>query len=135
MKRQYRLSICFALLLSPVIFADDCTVIGYHEPGTQIYDGPTICSNVHINNIDVRGPLIAANSCLLGLTKISGPLSSSNTSFETIEEKNLTAEKIQLKNASHVSGNITFSLSAGTVYLGKGSWIHGRVINGTVINN
>lgn|SRR3990167_1075120 len=116
------------------VYADDCIVLGYHEPGTQTYFGPTWCTGKSIKDIIVRGPLSTTHSILTGLTNISGPIDSRSTTFHSIKEKNLTSESISLKNISIVNGDIVFVGPPGTVYLDHSSSISGKVVNGKIIS-
>lgn len=136
MKIQYVSATLISFMMVHAAIAEDyCSVIGYHEPNTQIYNGPTWCSDVKINNLIVRGPLNVGHSTLCGSTNVSGPIISNNAVFDSLTEKNLDSEKIYLKHASHVLGNIIFYGPRGKVYLSNTSWIHGKVINGVIIHN
>ncbi len=120
-------------LTHTVLAMDQCSVLGFHQPGTQTYDGPTWCEQVNIKNIIVRGPLQIMQSVMTGSPNVSGPITSSDSRCSSItEENNLTKEIITLKNASIVSGNIIFKGVFGSVVLSQDSKILGRVINGKI---
>ena len=120
-------------LLSNSIFADDCFVIGFHAPNTDIYNGPTFCQNVKLKDIIVYGPLQVKQSAITGNIAVSGPIQSSESQLGFIEiKKQWTSQKITLSHHSVVNGDITFDGKAGRVYLSKDSRINGRVVNGKI---
>ena len=123
----------FSIALSHAALAHDaCTVIGFHEPHTQIYDGPTFCTNVSIHNIDVRGPLTISGSRMYGTTKVSGPVTASYTCFDRIDVKNNGSQNhVILSDDSVIKGNLVFEGEAGIYTLDNTSVIYGNVINGS----
>ena len=142
-----------ALFFSHAIFAQDaCSVIGYHPPGSQTYNGPTWCNNVSIENIIVHGPLQIQQSTLSGETKVDGPMTVSQTTFSgetniggpitatqshfnAINERNsFSNQTISLADNSVVNGNIVFTGVMGTVILDKSSTVTGKVVNGTIVH-
>ena len=124
----------FSVFLTQVTLAEDqCTVLGYHESNTQIYDGPTWCDHVHIKNISVRGPFDAKMSYFSGNSDVSGPLESNDSKFQSITEDEFSPEKITLTHTSQVKGNIVFKGDPGEVILSKTSSVKGKVINGKII--
>lgn len=135
MKKRILISGCIAsLFLSCSVLAhDSCTVIGYHEPGTQTYDGPTFCDHVTIKNIIVRGPLHVAHSRMRGMTEVSGPIFAKNTVFDNITvENNFSHMLVVLKNTTLDKGNLDFQGESGFYRLDNTSNICGKVINGSI---
>jgi len=113
--------------------ANNCSVIGFHEPGTHTYDGPTWCEKVNFDNVIVRGPLQVDSSRIGGLVDVSGPVTASKSQFNSIQiENNFTAEKITLNNNTEVKGNIVFLGPKGTVMIDPTSKVIGSIINGNV---
>lgn len=124
-----------SVLACGMVYANnDCVVIGYHEPGSNTYDGPTYCKNVSVSNIVVRGPLYSTSSVFTGETDVSGPITSNKSIFDHIlSEANGSTTKIKLSDASHVKGDIVFKgMLPGIVYLAGGSTVTGKVVNGTI---
>jgi hypothetical protein len=118
-------------LSSAALAQDACIVIGYHEPNSQIYDGPTFCKNVTIKNIDVRGPLQVNHCKMLGLTKVHGPLTATQTQFNHIQiDSHFTSMTVTFKNQSIDYGDLIFQGSRGDYQLDSSSKILGRIING-----
>lgn len=137
MRKNIRTLLVLSCLSLSSIYANDaCIVIGYHEPGTNTYDGPTYCNNVNISNITVRGPLVASNAIFTGKTDVSGPITVSTTTLDQIvSESNGTPTKVTLKSASTVKGDIDFEgLLPGKVYLESGSHVDGKIINGKILS-
>lgn len=126
-----------SLCVSHVVLADDaCIVIGYHEPNSQIYDGPTFCTNVTIKNIDVRGPLQVNHCKMIGLTTVSGPIDASNTQFDNIQiNSHFSSMTATLKNQSTDNGNLVFQGSSGYYSVDKTSKIVGHVVNGNPVSS
>lgn len=133
MKTKYIIAGVLSLFLSHAVLAEDsCIVIGFHEPNSQIYDGPTFCTNVTIKNIVVRGPLTVTHSKLIGSTTVSGPIKASHTQFDQITVKNLFSKMIvRLKDASVDKGDLVFSGSSGFYDLDRTSIVCGKIVNGT----
>lgn len=133
MKRSFIAVGVLSVFLSQAVLAHDaCIVIGYHEPHTQIYDGPTFCTNVSIHNIDVRGPLTVSGSRMYGTTKVSGPVSASYTCFDQIHVKNNGSQNlVTISNNSIVKGDLVFEGDAGIYSLDSTSVIYGNVVNGS----
>lgn len=112
-----------------------CAVLGYHEPGTNVYDGPTFCSNTALSYITVRGPFQLEQTKITGKTDVSGPIKANGSTLqEVVLENNMSVETVTLSGSTTVNGNITFLGMEGVVYLENGSTIKGKVINGKVIN-
>ena len=154
MKKLFILS---ALLsLSMLGHADaDCNVIGFHQPGTYVYSGPTTCDLVNLPSITVhgtltvssssiagistvRGVLTATGSTFSGVTEVSGPIDSSGSVFSSISiTDNHSPDTITLSNSTIVKGDITFQggiSSNNKVIVESGSKLYGKVNNGIVIN-
>lgn len=131
MKRS--ISGVFLILFSlSALAGNDCAVIGFHEPGTHTYDGPTWCEKVSFKDIVVRGPLQVDGSNISGLTDVSGPVTSAGSTLDSIQiENNFSSEKVKLNSNSVVKGNIVFLGPKGTVILDKTSHVSGKIINGT----
>jgi hypothetical protein len=111
-----------------------CTVIGVHEPNSNIYDGPTFCGDISLSYLTVRGPAVLNQTTVTGTTDISGPLSTASARLKDVTlEAQGSAIDIVLKNGTAVSGNITFVGKPGIVYLESGSTISGFVNNGTIV--
>ena len=111
-----------------------CSVIGHHESGTNIYDGPTFCGMTTLSYITVRGPLQLDCTVITGMTDMSGPVLAKGANMQDIMvENDQTPQTVTLQAGSTVKGNITFAGPEGTVYLEAGSNILGQVINGQVI--
>lgn len=121
-----------SLCLSCAISAEDaCIVIGYHEPNSQIYDGPTFCTNVTIKNIDVRGPLQVNHCNMTGLTKVHGPLNANNTQFDNIQiDSHFSRMSAVFKNQSVDRGDLIFQGASGYYYIDSSSKILGHIVNG-----
>lgn len=132
MKIKSITSIIFSFMLSSHILADEnCFVIGFHEPHTHTYDGPTFCNKAQFQNIIVHGPLQIKNSDIQGDIDVSGPIDASNSSLGSIQiNKQWTSQKVTLKNHTTVHGNVIFIGFPGTVYKSDDSIITGKVING-----
>ncbi|OGT26792.1 MAG: hypothetical protein A3I77_08270 [Gammaproteobacteria bacterium RIFCSPLOWO2_02_FULL_42_14] len=112
---------------------DDCIVLGFHQPGTQTYEGPTWCEKKSINKIIVHGPLQADQSTLTGDTSVSGPIKSDHTQFDGIKiTDQLTTEIVSLTNHSLVKKDLVFNGQKGTVILDKTSKVLGKIINAHV---
>ena len=112
-----------------------CIVVGYHQPGTNIYDGPTTCGDFSLSNIVVHGPLKLSQTTITGETNVSGPMTTSGATLSNVVMNDHSShETVTLQANTKVNGDITFKGSAGTVYLSGGSSISGKVINGRVIN-
>lgn len=128
-------TIIFSCFISQTILADDnCFVIGFHEPQTHIYDGPTFCNKAQFQDITVRGPLQVKSSEILGQVDVSGPIDASNTKLGAIQiNKQFTSQKISLKEHTHVQGDIVFLGLSGVVFKSADSNIAGKVINGRVV--
>lgn len=126
--------IIFSCVISSAILADDhCYVIGFHEPNTHTYDGPTFCNKAQFQDITVRGPLQVKNSEILGQITVSGPIEALNTKLGGIQiKRQFTSQKITLKDHSRVDGNIVFLGLPGVVDKTDDSMITGKVINGRV---
>ncbi|GEM_PF-6603806 len=126
--------IIFSCLFSGHVLADEnCFVIGFHEPNTHTYDGPTFCNKAQFQDITVRGPLQLKHSNISGQVNVSGPIEASNTTLGSIQiEKQFTSQKISLKQHSRVHGNIVFLGFPGVVYKSDDSTVTGKVINGSV---
>lgn len=123
--------ILFSLTGQAVFSESTCSVIGIHEPNSNIYDGPTWCEHVHLSDLDIRGPLIIDDSKIDTQVIVSGPIKSSDTSMQSIQIKNnLSKNKITLVNGTKVFGNIEFKGVKGVVYIDQKSKIIGRIING-----
>jgi len=121
------------LVLNEASANDLCSVLGFHEPGTNIYDGPTFCENVTLKNINVRGPLTILKSKITGVTEVSGPLTADQTTFSSIILDNIgTPITVQLKTRSIINKDITFLGIAGKVMIEDGVKIYGKIINGVV---
>jgi hypothetical protein len=133
MKTKLVIAAVLSLCVSHVILAEDsCIVIGYHEPNSQVYDGPTFCTNVTIKNINVRGPLQVNHCNMTGLTKVSGPLNAANTQFDHIKIKShFSSMTVVLKNQSIDHGGLLFQGSSGYYHLDSTSKIIGHVVNGS----
>lgn len=113
-----------------------CNVVGYHEPHSNIYNGPTECGNISLSTLTVHGPLHLDHTRVQGRTEISGPLLATAARLQDVIIKpQLTATQINLEKFTTVEGQITFEGKAGTVYLQKGSTLSKPVINGTVVEN
>ena len=127
-------AIIFSCVISSAALADDsCFVIGFHEPHTHTYDGPTFCDKAQFQNITVRGPLQVKNSKILGQITVSGPITASHAWLGAIEiNQQFASQKISLKHQSNVHGDIIFLGSPGTVFKSNDSIITGKVINGRV---
>ncbi len=124
------------LFLSQPILADDaCIVIGFHEPNSQTYDGPTYCSSVTIKNIIVRGPLHTDHAVMLGTTQVDGPLFSKSTLFNTIQIKSPFSQmKVRLQDHTIDKHNLIFEGASGLYHVDHSSNIEGKVINGNPMN-
>lgn len=135
MKTKLIAASVLSLCVSHAVLADDsCIVIGYHEPNSQIYDGPTFCTNVTIKNIIVRGPLQVKNCKMIGLTTVSGPIDATNTHFDNIQiNSHFSSMTATLKNQSIDAGNLVFKGSSGYYSIDATSKIVGRVVNGSQI--
>jgi hypothetical protein len=122
---------CF-LSIHTVSFADDCFVIGFHQPGTTIYNGPTICKGVKTNNLTVYGPLSISDSTVAKTITVSGPVDSVHATLGDITIRpQFYSQSVTLKGTV-VSGNIHFEGKPGLVVLDKNSSIRGQVINGKI---
>ena len=115
---------------------DLCFVLGFHEPGTHTYDGPTFCQFINMNNILVRGPLNASQSVISGTSDISGPINSIKSEFnKIISEDNGSSEKITLKQSSVVDHDIVFEgKKPGLVEIDGSSKVNGKVVNGKIVH-
>ncbi|EKD92254.1 MAG: hypothetical protein ACD_29C00097G0002 [uncultured bacterium] len=133
MKKSLIAAGILSLFLSHGILAEDvCTVIGFHEPNSQTYDGPTFCSGVTINNIIVRGPLHVDNSTMTGKTQVSGPLFATHTLFDEINIKNDYSQMlVSLKNQTEDRGDLVFEGESGFYKLDNTSNVFGRIVNGS----
>ena len=132
MKRELILSLFSVVLITQSIFAsNNCTVIGVHEPNSNVYDGPTWCDSVILPDITVRGPLTITGSKIAGKMSVSGPVKSSHSSIESITiESNFSQNKIILETGTTISKNIVFKGIKGIVYRDKTSCVNGHIING-----
>lgn len=127
-----------AAIAAPAPQAGQCVVLGFHEPHTNIYDGPTWCGQVSLSNIDVRGPLQLKGTSISGKTDVHGPLTLIGANIHNVYlHKQLTPVKVNVENGTTVAGNVTFSANgpAGIVYLHSGSSISGRVVNGQIVKS
>lgn len=112
-----------------------CSVLGYHEPGTNTYDGPTFCSHTTLSSINARGPLQLEQTKITGKTDVSGPIKAKKSNLQDVVlENNLSVETVTLSDNTTVNGDITFLGREGIVYLENGSTIKGKVVNAKVIN-
>ncbi len=153
MKKSLIVFSLFSLFLSQGILADDnCIVVGYHEPNTQTYDGPTFCKSVSIKNIIVYGPLTTNQTKLLGKitirgtmtvdqshirgnTTISGPIFSTDSTFQKITvENNYSQGYVTLKNTI-IKGPLVFKGQSGIVCKDNNSMLLGGIVNGEVDQN
>ncbi|OGT45648.1 MAG: hypothetical protein A3E82_09145 [Gammaproteobacteria bacterium RIFCSPHIGHO2_12_FULL_38_11] len=123
-----------AFLMQGALAEDQCIVLGFHEPHTQIYDGPTWCRGVYIKNIVVHGPFRAMRSTFTGTATVSGPMRSDDSIFDSVTENSATAEKIKLCHNSKIKGNADFQGPAGEVIVSVTSSVDGKVINGKLIH-
>lgn len=138
MNKTILISFVSTLLFSCSIFSDDiCSVIGYHDPKTNTYYGPTFCEQTTINGIVVRGPLSADRSIINSITDVSGPVSSSGSQFENmVIENNHSTVKVNLNANSSVKNNIVFQGShRGVVMLDASSSVKGKVVNGDIVHH
>ena len=135
MKKMIYPALVVAILSTSAYAADsNCYVLGVHEPGTNIYDGPTFCARTVLSDITVRGPLQLDGTTISGLTTVSGPIKASSANLQSLLLKeNLTSQEVYLLANSVVQGDITFEGKEGTVHLQAGSSIKGKVINGQVV--
>lgn len=133
MKTKLIVAAILSLCVSHGVLAEDaCIVIGYHEPNSQIYDGPTFCTNVTIKNIDVRGPLQVNHCHMIGLTMVSGPITAANTRFDNIQiNSHFSSMTATLKNQSIDNGDLVFQGSSGYYSVDKTSKIVGSIVNGS----
>ena len=136
MKKQIIFSVCLVLMISHAVWANsDCIVIGFHQPNTNTYMGPTWCNQVNTSNIIVYGPLTSNNSQFSGNSEVDGPLQSTDSCFETIIVKDkFTSQKVVLNSNSQVKGDIQFFGPSGIVYVDHTSKITGKVINGKIVS-
>ncbi|MDP1574044.1 MAG: hypothetical protein Q8L78_03800 [Coxiellaceae bacterium] len=135
MKKTILNIVLLGILAGNIAQAEDlCAVIGFYEPGTHTYDGPTFCQQVSINDIVVRGPLNVSQSVITGIADISGPINAAKTEFnKIISEDNGSHEKITLKQSSVVDHDVIFEGSKpGSVEIDQSSKINGKVVNGTI---
>lgn len=115
--------------------SEACYVVGFHDPHTHVYNGPTICPNITLSSLTVRGPLQLNQTTIKGLTTVSGPIKAKGAKpQDIIVNENLTIGKVVLQSASTVYGNIEFKGKEGVVYLEAGSFVKGKVINGKIVN-
>lgn len=129
-------SVIFSCALVSASFADDCFVIGFHEPHTHIYNGPTFCNQVKLKGLTVYGPLQVKNSVISGEINVSGPIAAEQSKLGNLTvQKQLTAQKIKLSDHTVVDGDITFIGKPGSVFLNSHSTVNGKVINGAVISD
>ncbi len=121
------------IISSSALADNNCFVIGFHEPHTHTYDGPTFCNKARFQDITVHGPLQIKYSEILGQINVSGPINVSSAKLGAILiNKQFSSQKISLKNGSSVRGNIVFLGSPGVVFKSADSTIAGKVINGHV---
>ena len=139
MKKIIFSALLSSFIFSHSVFADNtaCIVIGFHQPGTNTYDGPTFFDQVNLKGIVVRGPFEINQSAITEETDISGPVRSTRTTFDDIVmENNHSPETVYLKQNSLVKNNIVFEGSnRGTVVLDSTSFVKGKVINGDIVGH
>ncbi|EKD92338.1 MAG: hypothetical protein ACD_29C00054G0003 [uncultured bacterium] len=141
--------------MSATLVNADCSVIGFHQPDSFIYNGPTTCDIVNLpeiivhgtlfissstisGNTIIRGLLNATGATLSGNTEVSGSIVSSGSVFSNINiTDNHSPDTITLSNNSIVSGDITFEGGIpgnNKVIIESNSKLHGKVNNGIIIN-
>ena len=144
---------CVAILaVTSSVFADNCFVVGYHNPNTNVYDGPTFCGNGAEQGIDVNGVLTSSGTAFTGDVTVMGPLQATNSEYQNIsiatDQAHLVSTKVDnidvlvnqgspqqsvyLNNGTSVS-SITFDQGTGLVYVDATSSV-GQVTGGTVIS-
>lgn len=133
MKKELLSLISLLMLIQIAYGSDVCSVLGVREPNSNIYDGPTWCQEVHLNEILVRGPFSINDSAISGETEVSGPIQSFKTQFKNIViDANHTSNKVILKNKSNVSGDVVFKGIKGEVDIDCSSKVKGKIVNADV---
>lgn len=134
--KKHLFKVCLlGLLAINGAYADDvCTVIGYHEPNTNNYDGPTVCKQGNLDSITVRGPLHTMGTTIANTTDVSGSLNANASQFsQIVSENNGSYTRVTLKNGSVVNQDVVFKgAKAGQVYIDGSSRINGNVVNGKI---
>jgi len=129
----YPIALIACLLSYNAAAANNCSVLGVHEPNTNIYDGPTWCENTKLSNLIVRGPLSISHSNVLGTTDISGPVQSKNATFhKVVIHSSLSQQKVILSQKTTVNGDLIFVGVRGKVFVDKSSKVTGKIVNAEV---
>jgi len=133
-----KLNLLSTMLLASLISchahaANTCSVLGAHEPNTNVYDGPTWCEYVNLDSIIVRGPFSANHTKVLGKTDISGPVQSGDSQFQdVIIHSSLSRTKVILSQNTTVNGDLVFEGVKGRVYIDKTSKVTGKIVNAEI---
>lgn len=129
----YSVAAIAALISYNASASNSCSVLGVHEPNTNIYDGPTWCENTRLNEIIVRGPLSVSHTKVNGSTEVSGPIQSKYSCFKNIIiHSSYSHQKVILSQGTKVDGNIIFKGVRGKVFIDKSSKVDGHIINADI---